>query len=60
MSEEQRRGGEGDWMVEARQLTIRYGRTVAVDGVSLRVAPGEVYVLLGRNGAANRRWCAAF
>ncbi len=51
MSEEQRRGGEGDWMVEARQLTIRYGRTVAVDGVSLRVAPGEVYVLLGRNGA---------
>lgn len=51
MSEEQRASGKVDWMVEVRELTARYGRTVAVDRVSLRVAPGEVYVLLGRNGA---------
>ncbi len=38
-------------MVEVRDLTICYGRAVAVEGVRLRVAPGEVYVLLGRNGA---------
>ncbi len=51
MSEAQKESTGSQWTVEARQLTIRYGRTVAVDGVSLRVAPGEVYVLLGRNGA---------
>ena len=32
-------------------LTVRYGRKKAVDGVSLAVAPGAVYALLGRNGA---------
>ena len=32
-------------------LTVRYGRKTAVDGVSLSVAPGAVYTLLGRNGA---------
>jgi ABC-2 type transport system ATP-binding protein len=32
-------------------LTVRYGRTTAVDGVTLRVAPGSIYALLGRNGA---------
>ena len=32
-------------------LTVRYGRTIAVDAVSLEVSPGSVYALLGRNGA---------
>lgn len=32
-------------------LTVRYGRTVAVDGVSFSVGEGQVYALLGRNGA---------
>lgn len=32
-------------------LEVRYGRKVAVDRVSLALAPGEVYALLGRNGA---------
>src|ERR1051326_4663932 len=32
-------------------LTVRYGRKTAVDGVSIHVAPGAVYALLGRNGA---------
>ncbi len=51
MSEEQHGSGNLAWMVEVRQLSGRYGRTVAVDQVSLGVAPGEVYPLLGRNGA---------
>jgi ABC-2 type transport system ATP-binding protein len=32
-------------------LTIRYGRTVALDAVSLDVPTGSVFALLGRNGA---------
>jgi ABC-2 type transport system ATP-binding protein len=32
-------------------LTVRYGRTTAVDDVSFTVPRGEVYALLGRNGA---------
>ena len=32
-------------------VTIRYGSRVAVDDVSLAVAPGFVYAILGRNGA---------
>ena len=33
------------------ELGLRYGRKVALDGVSLAVRPGTVYALLGRNGA---------
>jgi|WetSurMetagenome_2_1015567.scaffolds.fasta_scaffold191892_2 ABC-2 type transport system ATP-binding protein len=32
-------------------LTVRYGKTKAVDGVSFSVGQGEVYALLGRNGS---------
>jgi len=32
-------------------VTVRYGRTVACDDVSLSVQRGNVYALLGRNGA---------
>lgn len=32
-------------------LTVRYGKTTAVDDVSFSVAKGEVCTLLGRNGA---------
>jgi ABC-2 type transport system ATP-binding protein len=34
-----------------RGLTKRFGRTLAVDDVGFRVAPGEAYGLLGPNGA---------
>ena len=32
-------------------LTVRYGKTTAVDDVSFSVAKSQVYALLGRNGA---------
>jgi len=38
-------------MIEFDDVTRRYGRKVAVDGLSLRVAPGETFALLGPNGA---------
>jgi ABC-type multidrug transport system, ATPase component len=37
--------------VMARGLTKRFGRTVALRGVDLEVAEGEVHVLAGHNGA---------
>ncbi|HEX5706846.1 MAG TPA: ABC transporter ATP-binding protein [Pyrinomonadaceae bacterium] len=37
--------------VEVEGVVKRYGKVLAVDGVSLAVAAGEVYALLGANGA---------
>lgn len=39
------------YVIDVDRLSVRYGKTTALDGVSLRVAPGSVYALLGRNGA---------
>ena len=38
-------------MLEARDITINYGRREAVGDVSLRVKPGEVIAIIGPNGA---------
>jgi ABC-2 type transport system ATP-binding protein len=38
-------------VVDAREVTIRFGRLTAVDGVSLGVDHGEVFGLLGPNGS---------
>ncbi len=40
-----------DPVIDVERLSVRYGKTTALDGVTLRVAPGSVYALLGRNGA---------
>lgn len=40
-----------EWVVETRDLTKRYGNVVAVDRLNLRVAPGEVFGMLGPNGS---------
>ncbi|MBU2662109.1 ABC transporter ATP-binding protein [Actinoplanes bogorensis] len=38
-------------MIEVRGVTIRYGRTVAVDDVDLTLPADTIYGLLGRNGS---------
>jgi len=42
---------EASPIVIARNLTRRFGRLLAVDGVSLSIAAGEVFALIGPNGA---------
>jgi ABC-2 type transport system ATP-binding protein len=41
----------GPWAVEAESLTVRFGDFTAVDDVSFRVSPGEIFGFLGANGA---------
>src|SRR3954468_24607003 len=38
-------------VIELEQLVRRYGRTDAVNGLSLHVQPGRCYGFFGRNGA---------
>lgn len=38
-------------VIQASEITVRYGKRVAVHDVSLAIPDGSVYALLGRNGA---------
>ena len=38
-------------VIQTRQLTKRYGRTAALDGLDLEIGPGEVFGYLGPNGS---------
>lgn len=38
-------------MIEARNLTKRYGKLLALDDLSLDIGPGEVFGFIGPNGA---------
>ena len=51
-----RRGGKvrtamSEYVIEATDLTKRYGTAVVVNGISFSVARGEIFGLLGPNGA---------
>jgi len=43
-------GGTGT-LLEVRELTVHHGQLRALSSVSLRVAPGDVYAIIGSNGA---------
>jgi ABC-2 type transport system ATP-binding protein len=47
-------------MLEARGLTKRFGDTVALDSLSLRIESGQVTALLGANGAGKSTTIALF
>ena len=38
-------------LIQTEDVTVRYGRRTALEGVSLSVPAGSVFALLGRNGA---------
>ena len=38
-------------MLDIQHLTKTYGEKKAVDDLSLRIAPGEIYGFIGHNGA---------
>ena len=49
--EERDDGMMDNFIIETKGLTKYYGDTAAVKGVDLHVNKGEIYALLGRNGA---------
>ena len=40
-------------MLDVHQLSVSYGKHMALDAVSLTVGRGEIVVMLGANGAGN-------
>jgi energy-coupling factor transporter ATP-binding protein EcfA2 len=42
---------DGEVVLDAADVVVRYGRTTAVAGVSLQARGGEVVALMGRNGS---------
>lgn len=47
-------------MLEAKQLTKRYGERLALDELDLQIASGEVYCLVGANGAGKTTTISLF
>jgi branched-chain amino acid transport system ATP-binding protein len=45
------RAAGGTPLLEVRDLVVHHGQLRALDGISLRVFPGEVYAIIGANGA---------
>ena len=40
-----------DYILETRQITKRFGKTLAVDHVDMHIKKGDIYGLIGKNGA---------
>lgn len=47
-------------MLEAKQLTKRYGDRLALDALDLQIAAGEIYCLVGANGAGKTTTISLF
>jgi branched-chain amino acid transport system ATP-binding protein len=45
------RPGNGQPLLEVRDLVVHHGQLQALSAISLRVFPGEVYAIIGANGA---------
>ncbi len=45
------RAESGTPLLEVNDLVVHHGQLRALDGISLRVFPGEVYAIIGANGA---------
>lgn len=50
----------GESALEARGLEVRYKSAVVLQGLTLRINPGEIYALLGGNGAGKSTTLNAF
>ncbi len=46
-------------LLEARDLTVRFGRVTALDGLELTAPPGQVLAILGPNGAGKTTFVRA-
>ncbi len=51
--------GDGNPLLEIRDLRVAYGHVQAVNGISLRVEAGQVVTLIGPNGAGKTSTLAA-
>ena len=51
MSDEMQNGASGKPVIEASDLTRRFGKVVAVDQLNLAIGRGEIFGLIGPDGA---------